>query len=116
MSDYHVLDINTAGDRARVAFHFAVPNETNAANVQLSTALVQYLAPSTDVPFLAQPESDAIAAGTVYEHVETVQFDANANNAAKRAVLDNRWSALNSKIPDQLRTRLKFWGTERDVP
>lgn len=124
MSNYHVLEITADKDTATVAMHFTVPDETNFASVNLRTALVQYLAkinpdaPITVVPWLETEdptEYAALAAGSVYEVMQQVEYNVNATNAEKATVIDTRWTALSSTIPDLIRERLKFWGLDRDV-
>ena len=121
MSNYHVLEINERKkDRARVAFHFAVPAEQNVATKDLSDCYAEHEGPLTSVvPDLGTTDATelaAIVAGTVIERVETVQYDANAANAAKLAVVEARWTTLNGQIADIVRERYKFWGYNADVP
>lgn len=115
MSDFHILDINDRRDVARVAFHFDTPAGNNAAGVAYATALAQWKTPATVVTGLAQLEADAIAAGTVIEHAETVQFNANATNGQKQQVIRDRWTALNAVIPGRVSENLRFWGFAGDV-
>lgn len=115
MSDFHVLEINDLKDKARVGFHFDTPAGNNAANVSFATALAQWKAPVTAIPGLGQTEKDAIAAGTVIEHVETVQLNANATNGQKQAAIQAKWTALNATIPGKIAENLKFWGFAGDV-
>lgn len=113
--DYHVLEVNDKQDRARVAFHIAVPVENNSQSVALKDCVKQHLSPATDVPWLGDPELTQIANGEVCEHIETVEFDANLTALQKRGEIDARFNALNTKIPDVIRNRYEFWGMDRDV-
>jgi len=123
MSNYHVIDLNRTEDKATVAFHIAVPSENNQQGTALSTCLVERNSRNNDnfdsqIPAHATnfaPENAAILAGTVYEHVETVQFDAKINNATKLAVIKARYTAIVAVAPDWLRKELKFWGYHGDV-
>lgn len=115
MSDYHVMEIRDKGDSAHLAFHFDTPAGTNAAGVLYSDALVAWLSPTTDVPDLGQTEADAIAAGTVIEYAEMVEFDANATNQQKLNVIEARWTQLSSIIPGRIQENLRFWGFSGDV-
>jgi hypothetical protein len=116
MADYHVLQVSADGDQVTVAFHVSVPDETNAASKTLSECLVEDQAPETEVPFLAQAEADAIAAGTVYEHIVTVAMSARCTNPERIAALDAKATALQAIIPDRIRKVYSFWGYERTVP
>lgn len=125
MSNYHVMQVSDKKDTATVAFHITVPDEDNAVSVNLRTALKQHLdgidsservvsqVPWLETDFAA--EFTAIQNGGVYEHLITVEFDANLTIAQKRTVLDSRYTALAGAIPDILRERFKFWGLNRDV-
>lgn len=124
MSNYHVMEVSADHDTATVAMHFTVPDEANFASVNIRAALVEYLATRgvdnvvTAVPWLETDnptEYAALEAGSVFEKIERVEYDVNVTNAAKAAVIDARWTALNATIPDVLRERLKFWGLDRDV-
>jgi len=115
MSNYHVLELNDKQDRARVAFHITTPTENNSQGVALNFAISQHLAPETVVPWLVDPELTQIQNGEVFEHIETVKFDANLTELQKRSEIDTRFNALNTKIPDIIRTRYRFWGMDRDV-
>lgn len=115
MSNYHVMDLNNKLDQARVAFHIVVPDEANAASVNLRTAVFQHLAPTSIVPFILSAEQTQIEAGAIYEHVINVEFNANLTVVEKRDIIDSKFTALNSTIPDIIRDRYKFWGLNRDV-
>ena len=115
MSNYHVLAQDLKSDSAQVAFHIAVPVETNAAGVYLSVALRQHLAPATQVPWLVDPELTGIANGDVYEYLQNVEFSALLSVAEKRAIIDARYTALAAAIPNIIRDRYRFWGLDRDV-
>lgn len=122
MANYHVLEVVGRNDRARVAFHISVPDENNFANVNIRTAVKQYLEniPENDgvissiVPWITTELTD-LQTGNLYEHVEVVEYNAKATNVQKRIALDNRYISLNTNIPDTLRERLQFWGMDRNV-
>jgi hypothetical protein len=72
----------------------------------------------SQIPWLvtASPtEYTAVGNGGVYEHRETVEFDANLALLDKRDKIDARWTSLNNIIPNRIRERYKFWGLDRDV-
>lgn len=121
--NYHILEVSDKEDEARVAFHIAVPNENNFAGINLQVALKQHLdSPErriTGVPWLQvgdPTEYAAVENGAVYEHVETVEFDAHLTNVQKRDLIDARYNFLATLIPDRIRARLRFWGLDRMVP
>ena len=120
MSNWHALISDLKQDRVRVAFHVLVPDEANAVGINLRNAVkdcpeinkttaVAWL--QTDYPI----EFAAIADGSIYEHVEDVQFSAHASDGEKRTACDAHYSNVVTKIETQLRNRLKFWGLNRDV-
>lgn len=121
MSDYHVLE-SIKNDRVRVAFHVAVPSETNVVGVNLQTAVSQYLSGQaivTEVPWLEAEipaEYAQIQNGEVYEHVEIVEYDANLSVGQKQTEMDNRFAMLTTVVVNTIRDILKFWGHNRDVP
>lgn len=128
MSSYHGLETSEKGHQSDVVFHIVVPDENNGVGVNLRTALAQKLARERElagitiisvVPWLptgAGSESEQIENGEVYEHQEAVRYSANLSLVEKRTVIDNRYTALASVIPDRIRERLRFWGLDRDVP
>lgn len=115
MSNYHVLEINDKKDTARVAFHIAVPDESNTASINIRTALMQHTTPSSAIPFIESSEAAQIEAGELYEHIEAIEFNANLTATEKRTIIDNRYKALATIIPNRIRERYSFWGLSRDV-
>jgi hypothetical protein len=119
MSDFHVLEQSRLKDRAQVAFHFDVPDVQNAASRNLADAYIDMLdqhwepyftghtRPVSQVPRLQvthPTEYSALANGTKIERVE------------KLTLIQNRWTALNGLIPDELSSVLGFYGYSADVP
>jgi len=118
MSNYHVLDANDKEDKIRVAFHIAVPDEVNAASVNLRECVSQFISQITIVPWLEADlptEYTQIGNGEVYEHSQVVQVNANLSVIEKRTILDTKFNQLNTVIPDLIRGRFRFWGLDRDV-
>lgn len=115
MADFHILEVSAAKDRAKVAFHVSIPVETNAAGKNLSAAIVESEAPASVVPYLAQGEKDAVAAGTTYEYVETVTFSGNDTNAARLTKIQTQAAIIQTRVLEKLRACLAFWGYEGTV-
>jgi hypothetical protein len=120
--DFHVLEVNQKEDTARVAFHIATPTGTNTQGLNYSDVLVEWRGTlSSDVPNLdtrngdGGTESTAISNGEVYEHIETVEFDAEAANPDKLTVIRNRYNQLTTLIQSRIQNQLKFWGYSEDV-
>jgi hypothetical protein len=119
MSNYHVLTTNAPDSEIRVAFHLAIPDTTNSAGVNYRTALLQSGmasgTPDSAVPWLTTEQAD-LDSGALYELVETVQVDGSLTKAAKRDIVDARYTALAAKVPGKIQAELDWWGTDRDVP
>lgn len=119
MSDYHILESPDI-DRVRVVYHINVPSELNAANVDLSSALVQYLTQDGASITSACPDTNAtelasLQGGTKYEHIETITFDGNLSDVDKRTEVENRYTFISTKGVAYLRKTLKFWGYSGDA-
>ena len=116
--NYHVLDVNGKEDKINVAFHIVVPDELNAAGVNLRVCVSQFKDQLTKIPWLEADfpaEYAQIGNGEVFEYTITAQVDANLSVLEKRTLLDNRFNTLNTAIPEVIRKRFKFWGLNRDV-
>lgn len=120
MANYHILTCAELKDRVDVVFHIAVPDENNeAGTVNLRTALSQSRQAGSLVPWLESTdpaEYQQIQAGQIYEHQETVEFNAKVTTVQKRAIIDSRYGQLASRIPDKIRSVFCFWGLDRNVP
>ena len=125
MSDIHVLDVGSKPDNARCAFHYTTPAGNNFAGVAWSEALIEYLDDQHQPQFSGDArepsvvpdlETDdpteyaAIVAGTVYEIVTSVQFDANLTNAQKWALIQAAYTAEETEYESIMQERLNFWG------
>ena len=122
MANFHILKTSDKADVATVVFHIPVPDESNSATptpVNLRTALMEAEPFTTSAkPGLAvsnPTENTDLQNGVLYEIVRSVEFDANATNLAKQTIIDNIFTALSTTVPNVIRARLKFWGTDRDV-
>ena len=118
--NYHVLQ-SSRGDRVNVVFHISVPDELNAVTVNLRDAVKQYLAGQgivSQVPWLEAnnpTEYAQIQNGEIYEHSTVVQYNVNFSDADKRTEMDSKYTAMAVLIQDEIRSRFKFWGLDRDV-
>ena len=123
MSDYHALEVSAKRDKVKVAFHFVVPDEVNATGEKnVRTCLIEDLTvsetPLTRVPNHAtdfDTENAELVAGSKIEVVETLEFDANLNNASKLAIIEARYTALEAVIAEKVRQKYRFWGYNGDV-
>lgn len=118
MSNYHIKTVRASRTKIEVVFHFAVPNDTTFAGINLRTALTQYRPnPGSAVPWQQSgTEFDAIQNGEVYEEVEVRTVAVALTKAQVRDEIDARWTQLNAKVPDKIAALLDFWGYDRDVP
>lgn len=119
MSHYHVLKGDQDGRNYTIVFHITVPNENNVVGtVNLRTALTEDPAHTSAsvVPHIGSTETTALADGSLYEHVETYGTHENHGTAADRNVLDNRYTALSTAIPNRLRKIYAYWRFDRNVP
>ena len=116
-ADYHVMATSKDGRKAQVVFHIPIPIENNGAGLALRTAVSQFIGSFTSgVPWIAAGEVTQLENGELFEHSETVPFLAADSNAQKQTKIDNRYNALSASILNRVRTILKFWGKDRNVP
>lgn len=118
MSDYHILDQSAKKDDARVVFHVAIPDTTNAAGVAYRTALVEWLGGASEIGsavFGLDPVAHGLTTGAIFERQETVLFDGNLTPAQKKAIIEARYAALEAEIVTRVQTQLQFWGWAGDV-
>ena len=120
MSNYHILNSSEKDHEVNVVFHIPVPNENNAVGVNLRAALTQHK-PFTEsaVPWLAATNPDEVTSltnGEIYEHSQLVEYDAKMTDVQKRSRIDEKYSALGVIVVNRIRSILKYWGLNRDVP
>lgn len=118
MSNSHVRDFN--GGAYTVVFHVATPAGNNSPNLAYSAILVlSGLGGKTVLPDgnglgtdggISVTEKASIAAGTLYEVVDTVTPPGNLSGAALLAWLDEHFAARQAEIQAQLTTRFAQWG------
>lgn len=123
MSDYHILELSESEKSIKVAFHFDTPVGNNIAGKSFADCLKEYK-PFTEsqVPNLLSSfptENTALAAGTKYEHVDTLVLDSISitdTNANKEAWIQAKWNTANTKFQTRIQKVLKWWGFNNDVP
>lgn len=116
MSNYHILDGGTDGNRYRVVFHIPIPSETNDVAVNLRTALTQFLTTTvSQVPHVTGAEQTQLDAGELYEHTWAYATHPGLTLAQKRDELDAKFTTFSTSVLDLIRARLKYWGYNRDV-
>lgn len=118
MSNYHIKSVTPNGRTANVVFHIPIPVENNSAGVSLRTAISQYIGSSfvSAVPWIDSAEATQLTNGELYEHPEIVSFLAADTDGQKQTKIDDKYTVLSVNILDKIRTILKFWGKDRNVP
>ncbi len=126
MSNYHVKNISENGRNATVVFHIPMPDENNSVPVSLRLALSEYVKPRNDdgtygtfqsqLQGITAGELTQLQNGDLYERQETVKFLAADTDGQKQTKIDDRYRTLTITALDSIRTQLKFWGKDRDVP
>lgn len=122
MSNYHILDGITDGNRFRVAIHVAVPNTNNLVSVNYRTALRQLRQlpdgtfPKSAVPFIQAAEQTQLDNGELIEEIIEFNTHPGQNLAQKQAALDAAYSASIAPVQAKYANILQFWGYSRDVP
>jgi hypothetical protein len=122
MSNYHILDAGLDDESVNVVFHIPIPDEnTQKSSYSLRTAVTQkYPFTATEVPWGittgAGSETEKLQNGELYEHKETVKYDAKLSAVAKQTIVDNRYTKLTAAMPAKLHKIFIAWGIDRDVP
>lgn len=118
-NDYHVKTQNKIARSAVVAFHIPIPDDTNAAAYSLRSAVSEYVGGAdfaSEVPWLGGTETANLQNGLLFEEVVTVKFLAAADNAQRQTKIENKFTELASSIVTRLKTILKFWRLNGNVP
>ena len=119
MSDMHVLTQAGPGEW-RVAMHFEVPDNLNAVGKSYREALVNsgagghtMLDEGTGVGQITPDEVAKIAAGEVYEHIESFRLESGGTTPAEqRTALRALYAARSDVVLNKLRERLRYFGHE----
>lgn len=101
-----------------MAVHVAIPNANNAAGINWRTALLNSgLGGTTRLPdgdgtagTISAAEKASIAAGALYEQVETIEVDTASN---VNAFLDSVISDVTTRTQARLVAALKYYGYTR---
>ena len=111
MSSYHTLNCSIKKDKIKVIFQIDVPNELNFVGTNLQSALKEYM-PVTEskVPFILPNELASIQNGIIYEHEDSIIFDASLSPSQKQSICNARYTVLVPIIQNYLREILRFWG------
>ncbi len=117
--NYHVKTQTKNARNAVVVFHIPIPDDTNAVGYSLRSAVSEYVGGAifiSEVPWLGGTETADLQNGNLLEVVETVSFLAADNNAQKQTKIDNRFTILETNSVTKIKTILKFWRLNRNVP
>lgn len=122
MSQWHALTGDKDGNSYSVAFHIPIPTPANnRVGISYRTALVNSgLGGKTTLPdgdgtggTISASEKTSIAAGAVYEKVETFTTNPNETLAQLGARVDARYTALadvNGTFIGGLKNQLSYYG------
>ena len=117
MADMHIL----TGDGAtwNIVGHFAVPDQTNEANINYRTAIVNSgLGGATVLSdgdgsggSISAAEKAQIEAGELYERAFSVRLEANGSaTQAAIALLKARYTEIKTRIINEVKARLRYFG------
>lgn len=118
-NDYHVLTQRKNARTVDVVFHIPIPDDINAADYSLRSAVSELIGTSTftsQVPWLTGQEVTDLQNGILFEQMETVKFLATDDDTQKQTKIENRFTVTSTNIVDKLKTILKFWQFNSDVP
>ena len=114
----HIIDGDRDGNY-RIVMHFDVPDANNAVNVNYRTALVRSGNASVSVLVdgdgtggtIDAVEKAALAAGAVFEHVETMPIESGGTSVALiRQQLRDRYIRESARVLGELQKRLRYFG------
>jgi hypothetical protein len=111
----------------RMICHIPIPDENNSANPahNLRTCVKEWQEKngdtiSTKVPNLSTDfpsEWSEMQSGAIYEYELILYFSsADLTNLQRRNEMDTKYSSLVTEKIAEFRSKLKFWGFNRDVP
>lgn len=123
MSDYHILETTSLGDKIHVVFHVPVPDELNEVGISLRDSLdedprffdEQGNRRSSRVPWIDPPEQIQINNGTLFEHHVVFITNASIPFSTKETLLDLMFNSLSISLIDELRLYYAYWRFAKDV-
>ena len=118
MSNYHIIQADTQGNRFTVVMHIPIPNQTNEVGVNYRTAVVEYQggAPISSVLPSIGSEQTQLDAGELVERVYPFYSNPNETLLQKRDRLDTMFGEKVTEVQGELQKVLSYWGYSRDVP
>jgi hypothetical protein len=117
--NWHALEGSREKHQITVVFHIPVPNINNIVGVSYRTAISKEEPfTASRVPYLAADfpaEVSSLQVGALYEHIETVNYNANLADAQKLALINARYTVLVGEIQTELQNKYIYWGKNQDV-
>jgi hypothetical protein len=118
VANWHARQGDDFGNAFSIIYHIPIPNVNNAAGVSYRTALVQaglnttVMAEGSGAGLVSTAEKNSIAAGAIYEHVETVYSRPAETAAQLKARIDQRFTDLTAEIQAKFAKQFTYWGYE----
>ena len=112
-TQYVVLDTGPKNNATKVVVHTDTPTGNNDVGTVWATALVEATAPVvSEVPVSVMPSGRQaeLDAGTRFEWIVNVEYDANIPNAAKLTQLETQIAIDEVVELAEFENRLRFWG------
>ena len=120
MADYHVLTGDKYENAMRVAFHIAVPDNTNTAGYSVRQAIVEFKGGASNiesaVPFIDAGELTQMQAGEIVEVVRDYQGYPSQTLVDRQTDLDALHPTVASETLADLQNILSYWGYSRVIP
>ena len=121
MADYTILRNSDEDNRSTVVIEFPVPATSNTALVPWQTIVAEVRAASGDTSTRNPRKVDdsvyvaQLDAGEIVELGLTVEYNANATDVAKLAVIDAAVTSEVASFTADFAAEYEFYGTERTV-
>lgn len=111
MSDYHVMRAAEDGGTIDLVFHVPVPDENNAAGVNLRTCLVEDegVVKESIVTWIETAEQTALSAGELLEYPYILHTHKDVPSAVKAAKIEELFTAGVPVVQEQLRQKYIYW-------
>jgi hypothetical protein len=123
MANWHARAGSLDGNSFEIIFHIPIPATNNRVGLSFRTALVKSgfggktkMTEGVLPGEITTTERAAIAAGSLYEHIE--QFDTHPDETATQLQvrIDARYNQLATQLLDRIKNILQYWGHDRNVP